>query len=133
MGRGVRWLLIVVVAACTRAELPREVSITLLPPDICTRSRDPEESLITDYNILVYNSFGMLEYKAYIPRREYSGGSPSIKARLLRESPYTVLAAANLGYGLNFNSLEEARAYRFHMAYPDEFEAGIPMAACTSI
>ena len=49
MARGVRWLIILLVAACTRVEEPsREVSITLLAPEPHTRSGDPEESLITD-------------------------------------------------------------------------------------
>ena len=58
MARGVRWLIILLVAACTRVEEPsREVSITLLAPEPHTRSGDPEESLIADYNLFVFNSF----------------------------------------------------------------------------
>lgn len=130
MGRGVRWLIILLVAACTRAEEPAcEVSITLLAPALHTRSSDPDESLVTDYNLYVFNSFGLLEKRVYVPRREYSAGSMTVSARLVKESPYTVLAAANLGYELQFGSLEEALSYRYHMAYPDEFSQGIPMAA----
>ena len=130
MGRGVRWLIILLVAACTRAEEPScEVSITLLAPDFRTRSCDPDETLITDYNLYVFNSFGLLEKKIYVPRREFSGSPPSIQARLVKDAPYIVLAAANLGYELQLASLEEALTYRYHMAYPDEFSQGIPMAA----
>lgn len=132
MGRGVRWLLIVVlVAACSRVEEPLggEVSISLLSPGAHTRSGDPDDNLVSDYNILVYNSFGLLEASVYVPRREYRGEVPSLKARLLKDSPYMIFAAANLGYELKFGSSQEALEYRFHLAYPDEFEAGIPMAA----
>ena len=131
MGRGVRWLIILLAAACTRVEEPScEVSVTLLAPEPHTRSGDPDESLITDYNLYIYNSFGLLEKKVYVPRREFSGGSASFTARLVKEAPYTVLAAANLGYELVFGSLEEAISCRYHMAYPDECTQGIPMAAC---
>ena len=117
MGRGVRWLIILVVAACTRVENPGcEVSITLLAPAPHTRSSDPDEALITDYNLYVFNQFGLLEKRVYIPRREYSGTAPTCTVRLLKDAPYIVLAAANLGYELDFGSLEEARAYRYHMA-----------------
>ena len=130
MGRGVRWLIILLVAACTRVEEPPcEVSVTLLAPAPHTRSGDPDESLVTDCNLFIYNQFGLLEKKVYVPRREYPGGAISVQARLVKESPYTVLAAANLGYELNFGSLEEALSYRYHMAYPDEFSQGIPMSA----
>lgn len=131
MGRGVRWLIILFVAACTRVEDPGcEVSITLLAPGPHTRSSDPDETLISDYNLYVFNQFGFLEKKVYIPRREYAGEAPSCTVHLVKDAPYIVLAAANLGYELNFGSLEEAREYRYHMAYPDEFSQGMPMAAC---
>lgn len=132
MGRGVRWLIILLVAACSRVEEPGcEVSITLLAPGgPHTRSGDPDETLVTDYNLYVFNQFGFLEKKEYIPRREYAGAEPSCTVRLVKDAPYIVLAAANLGYELDFGSLEEAMAYRYHMAYPDEFSQGIPMAAC---
>lgn len=130
MGRRVEWLIILSVAACARVEEPpREVSITLLAPGPHTRSSDPDETLITDYNLFVYNSFGLLETKVYVPRREYSPESLSFTARLVKEAPYTVLAAANLGYELTPGSLEEALGYRYHMAYPDEFSQGMPMSA----
>lgn len=131
MARGVRWLIILLVAACTRVEEPsREVSITLLAPEPHTRSGDPEESLITDYNLFVFNSFGLLEKKVYVPRREYSSDAPSCTARLLKDAPYTILAAANIGYELRLGSIDEALSYRYHMAYPDEFSQGMPMSAC---
>ena len=78
MARGVRWLIILLVAACTRVEEPsREVSITLLAPEPHTRSGDPEESLVTDCNLFIYNQFGLLEKKVYVPRREYPGDRES--------------------------------------------------------
>ena len=130
MGRRVRWLIILLVAACTRVEEPPcEVSVTLLAPGPHTRSGDPDESLVTDCNLYIYNQFGLLEKKVYVPRREYPGGAISVQARLVKESPYTVLAAANLGYELKLGSLEEALSCRYHMAYPDEFSQGVPMSA----
>ena len=110
------------------AAVEQEVTIALCPPEVLTRSSDPDETLITDYNLYIYNSFGFLEKQVYMPARSFNG-STTCSARLLKDAPYHVLAAANIGYELNFSSLDEALDYRYHMAYPDEFSRGMPMAA----
>ena len=123
-------LMILVLVSCMREAIPpQEVTINLSAGDVLTRSSDPDETLITDYNIYIFNRMGFLEYKAYMPARELSGGSTTCTARLLTDAPYIVLAAANLDYELRFNTVEQALEYRYHMAYPDEFSQGMPMAA----
>ena len=122
------------LAACTREEAPVKQSITLIlsAKGTPTRAADPDENRISDINLFIFNSFGLLEEKLYIPARslQLKEGAVRHKTILLRDAPYTVLAAANIGYELSFRTLEEAFAYRYYMAYPDEYSRGIPMAAC---
>ncbi|MBO4341209.1 MAG: hypothetical protein J5835_07265 [Bacteroidales bacterium] len=86
--------------------------------------------LLSNFNILIYNSFGILEEAAYISDRD---NADSYGTRLFKGETYTVMVAANLGYQLPRMSLEEALGYRYSMAYPDEYSRGIPMTAIYSV
>ena len=99
-----------------------------------TKAADPDPVLISDYNILVYNCFNVLEYYEYVPERE-AAVEVVHSVELLRGQPCTILAAANLGYPLGALSWEEAMSFRHYLAYPDQYSHGIPMAAirhCTA-
>ena len=122
-----------VLVACTRTETPPvPVCIALVPPgEPPTRAKDPDEDLITDYNLFIFNAFGLLEEKVYASSRQVQSENGVVlhHTRLMQHVPYTILAAANLGYELPCRTLAEAKAYRYHLAYPDEFTPGMPMAA----
>jgi len=127
-------ILLLFLVACTRMTTPDKrinSTICLTTGAAVTRAVDPDENLITDYNLLIFNSFGILEEKVFFNRRQLvlENGKVCHRTRLLQDAPYTILAAANLGYELPCRSLEEALAYRYPMAYPDEFTPGMPMAA----
>lgn len=92
------------------------------------KSSDPDPVLISDYNILIYNAFGILEESIYVPERE-KAEEVVHKTVLMSGQPFTILAAANLGYALGSLSLDQALKYRHYLAYPDEYSHGIPMAA----
>lgn len=96
-----------------------------------TRSSLPDDGLVTDINLLIYNGEGLLEEHRYLSGRELAtgGGSLSLKTELLTESPYDLFLAANLGYALPALSRTEIETYRYHLAYPDEYSRGIPMSA----
>lgn len=120
--------------ACTREENHFLLTSLILdlPGQIPTRAADPDEVRISDYNLLIYNAFGDLEEKVYVPARalRLHEGHIEYGTTLLRDVPYTVLAAVNLGFELPCLSLEQAREYRYHLAYPDEYSRGLPMSAC---
>ena len=120
------------LAACQRETHPQAIPARIiLDPGIpLTRATDPDEQLISDYNLLIFNAFGVLEEKVYIPRRKmvFSGGKLVHETTLLLDVPYSIYAVANLGYELPCRTLEEVRSYRYHLAYPDEYSRGIPMA-----
>ena len=92
------------------------------------KSPDPDPVLISDYNILIYNCFGLLEESVYVPERELVEEAFH-RTTLLKGQSYTILAAANLGYALGELTLKEAMELRHYLAYPDEYSHGIPMAA----
>ena len=133
MKRVFLFALTVLLAACTRdrEEIHINASVRILLPhsDIPTRASDPDEDRISDYNLLVYNCFGDLEVQAYVPPRARPEGPVRHPLRLLKEVPYTILVAANLGYALPALSRDEAFRYLYYMAYPDEYSQGMPMAA----
>lgn len=115
--------------ACSRgtpgADLYMETTFILRTAELpSTRAGKPDETRITDYNIFIFNSFGDLEECAFL-----RGNPLEYHTRLLRDVPYTLVAAANLGYQLPIQCLADAQAYRYPMAYPDEYREGIPMAA----
>ena len=117
--------------SCERpAAEPSRTEILLDPGIPATRSADPDEHLISDYNILIYNCFGILEEKRFYSSRtlKTQNGKVVHTTQLLRDVPYWIYACANLGYELPRLSLEEVKSYRYHMAYPDEFSKGMPMS-----
>lgn len=123
-------LCLLALCACSRS-LPAEYALELriLPAEPLTRSEAPEdEQRISDCNILIYNCFGILEDQFYSSWRE-TEESIRYNTTLLRGAPFTILAAANLGYRLRAPAtLEEAERLRHYLAYPDEYGLGLPMA-----
>lgn len=126
------FIIALILAACTRAEPAAvfvESTFILTPSDrVPTRAGSPDDSAVKDFNLLVFNAFGELEEHVFVPERELSGGAPRCTLRLMKDVPYTVIATANMGYKLPVRTLEEALGFRHHLAYPDEYGPGIPMA-----
>lgn len=123
-------LCLLLLCACQRSA-PAEYALELqiLPAAPFTRSAAPEdEQRISDCNILVYNCFGMLEDQFYSSWRE-TDNHLRYNTQLLKGAPFTILAAANLGYRLPAPpTLEEAVHLRHYLAFPDEYSLGLPMA-----
>jgi len=119
--------------ACSRegevCPVPTRILLDPGLPD--TRASDPDEQLISDYNLLIFNAFGILEEKVYVPRRKLKlqDGKAVFTTSLLLDVPYSFYAVANIGYELPCRTLEDLKQYRYYMTYPDEYSQGIPMAA----
>jgi len=95
-----------------------------------TRSQQPDDLLVSDINLLVYNGEGLLEERRFLSARQLTieGQTVSLKTDLLTEVPYDIFVAANIGYALPALDRDAVESYRFHMAYPDEYSRGMPMA-----
>lgn len=124
------FLIMVMVSAvsCSGVRMEERCDILIVPPSPLTRAEDPDECLISDYNLFIFNSFGILEEKRYVSVREHSGGNVHHVTTLLRDAPYSIFVAANIGYELPCNNMDDINEYRYHLAYPDEYSMGIPMA-----
>jgi hypothetical protein len=117
------------LVSCTGESGPYCLSTTFcLSPQMFTKASDPDPVLISDYNLLIYNGCGVLEESVWVPERE-AGEMASYSTVLLSGGSYTVMAAANLGYALGNLTMDQALELRHHLAYPDEYSHGIPMAA----
>lgn len=115
--------------SCTVETGPcRQLTTFCLSPQPFTKASDPDPVLISDYNLLIYNGCGVLEESVWVPERE-AGEMASYSTVLLSGGSYTVMAAANLGYALGNLTMDQALEFSHHLAYPDEYSHGIPMAA----
>jgi hypothetical protein len=96
-----------------------------------TRSALPDETLVSDINLLIYNSEGLLEERRFLSGRQLSAadGTVRLKTGLLKGVPYDIFVAANIGYALPVLSRKDIETYRYHLAYPDEYSRGMPMSA----
>lgn len=92
-----------------------------------TRSQNPDEELIRDANILVFDSCGDVLTQEWIQDAAAPEGRT---IRLLKNLEHTICACVNFGYAVQADSFDELCAMRHHLAYPDEYREGMPMFAC---
>lgn len=95
-----------------------------------TKSADPQEHLITDINLFIFNDRGVLEDRIYLTSKQMNdtGNGYSTNTELLRNATYTIYACANTGYRMDISSLDELLSYRYYLTYPDDYRTGIPMS-----
>lgn len=120
--------LLLLPVACSHTPQPLVIPL-LLETGPVTRSADPDEDRISDLNLFLFNEKGLLEEQKYLQGKqiEWADGKPVLPLQVLRDASYTVCVCANLGFRLPCGSWEELMAYRYHMAYPDEYSRGVPM------
>ena len=127
-------LLLSLVIGCTSWERESGRAGTALVLDVIggipTRSSLPDDRLVSDINLLIYNAEGLLEEQRYLTARQFTveNGTIPLKTTLLTGVAYDIFVAANVGYALPALSREAVEAYRYYFAYPDEYSRGIPMS-----
>ena len=85
----------------------------------------PDEEMISDVNLMIFDENGNLEKHFYDDT-----GSLSLSTRLLKGVRYSFLACVNIGYKVCIDRYEDKEKVEFYLAYPDEYKKGIPMSAC---
>jgi len=116
-------------AACSMHETEEDsvtCTICLTGGSMATRSADPDESLITDISLMVFDEHGDAEDCVWLPR-----GQDRHRMRLVKGKRYTICACANFGYQVYADNISELDEITFRLAYPDEYREGIPMYART--
>ena len=102
-----------------------DVKIVFDAGNLQTRATDPDETLISDISLLIFDEDGNAEECIWIP-----DAGQSISVQLIEGRSYTLRACANFGYLVYADKLNELDELTYYMAYPDEYREGIPMYAC---
>ena len=110
------------VSACSKKEIYVDVDICIDGAQYETKAAMPDEEKISNINLLIFDSRGMLEYSIF-------DKSPSHNISLLKGERYTICACVNFGSRINVQDLNGLEGIFFHLAYPDEYREGMPMAA----
>lgn len=118
-------LSILLISSCsTQLQETATCRIKICCTGLVSRAMDPQEELISDVSIMIFDETGMAEECIWIPQAQ-----EHIEVTLVKGKRYHVRACANFGYQVYADRLNELDEVRYHMAYPDEYREGIPMCA----
>lgn len=121
--------LAVICCESTTDEISVPVKIRCCTEALISKAGEPDENLVTDISILVFDENGILEDRVYFQPLGSRRNSPNTyETSLIDGKKYGVYACVNFGYPVKAASVEELTSLRYHLAYPDEFREGIPMA-----
>lgn len=118
-------------ASCTITGISAETEILLCPESIYTRSSDPQEDMVNDMNIFVFDDRGTLISRIYLEAGEmgHTEKGYSVRMELPVNSSYSIYALANAGYSIaGGTSVTDLKESRYYFTYPDEYRGGIPMS-----
>lgn len=96
-----------------------------------SKSEDPDEELISDINLFVFNGLDELDEHRFFSRKEIIqiGAGAQCRTRIIRNSAYSYYVCANLGYALKgIRTKKDLLDQKYYMTYPDEYKEGIPMS-----
>lgn len=120
----------VLVAGCVSFEdipVSDDVELIISLPGPVLKSVDPDEHRISDLNVLVYDEYGFLEEALWLPSLRVTG-NVSVRLKLLCGKKYDLFVAANAGMKISAGTVDELMKKKCYLAYPDEYQEGIPMA-----
>ena len=120
----IAWSTLILSSCSSQLQDTATCRIKINCDDVTTRAYDPDEELISDVSIMIFDESGMAEECIWVPHfKEF------IEVTLVKGKRYHVRACANFGYQVYADRMEELDEIRYHMAYPDEYREGIPMYA----
>ena len=105
----------------------QEVIISISTLDGHTKAYDPDDVLLSDVTIMIFDENGFLEEKIHIDDNEVAGTARAGTV-LLTGKTYSIYACANIGYTPEVKSIDELLEMKCHIAYPDDYRKGIPMS-----
>ena len=116
------------ICGCSKAPEQAMIRINFHEADVPVRSMSPDEDKITDISLIIFDESGQAEDCIWLTR-----GSRTCTTDLVVDKKYTFCACANFGYQIYASHIEELQDIRYHLAYPDEYREGIPMAAVKEV
>lgn len=121
---------VICATGCTFSAVERDeyvmTTISLTSGNMVTKAADPDESLITDISLMIFDEHGDAEECTWL-----TDGQSSHRTRLIKGKRYIICACANFGYQVYADKISELEEITYHIAYPDEYREGIPMYART--
>jgi hypothetical protein len=108
------------VPACKSSE----TTIVFDAGNLQTRALDPDETLISDISLMIFDEDGNAEECIWLPK---AGSETTI--HLIKGNKYSIRACANFGYRVYADHISELDEITYHLAYPDEYREGMPMYA----
>lgn len=119
---------ILLLAGCMPVPVPAdkasEIKVIFDTGILRTRSLDPDETLISDVSLMVFDEDGNAEECIWLPE----AGSGTV-LHLIKGNRYSIRACANFGYRVYADHISELEEVSCHLAYPDEYREGMPMYA----
>lgn len=88
------------------------------------KALDPDDSMISDVSIMIFDERGEAEECLWLRNGETSAEIPLVLGKT-----YSFRACANFGYRTFADHISELDETVFYMAYPDEYSKGMPMYA----
>lgn len=113
-----------IICGCTTESGHATIKINFHEADVSVRSTGPDEDKITDISLMIFDESGNAEDCIWM-----SDGQKSCTTDLVVNKKYTFCACANFGHQVYADHIDELQEITYHMAYPDEYREGIPMAA----
>lgn len=135
MNRLLLLILLPVILACGKEhDTLRHVTVRWDAGPLATRSGDPDEERINDLNLFAFREDGTLEASVYLDARTMASAGSSCALSLVRGLEYSLYACVNFGYRVTgISTCGQLLAYRYYMAYPDEYSRGIPMSGIAEL
>ena len=116
-----------IAAGCSHALMMQEEVLCRISVDECgfaVKAADPDEELISDVSIMIFDERGDAEECLWLRNGETVAEVPLVLGKT-----YSFRACANLGYRTFADHISELDEMTFYMAYPDEYSKGVPMYA----
>ena len=112
------------ITSCIRENDSTEVEIRFHSALPEVRSGYPDENLITDISLLIFDETGAAEECIFL-----DNGLKHYTTKLVTDKTYRFCACANFGYPVYADHIDELQEITYRAAYPDEYRDGIPMSA----
>ena len=93
-----------------------------------TRAYDPDEQIVKDISLLIFDEEDNLEHCSYLTDIDMTASGHKLIIPLLMNRKYSFYACANFGYEIRADNISEIKSLKWHMAYPDEYREGMAMA-----
>lgn len=92
--------------------------------EVTTKASDPDESLLSDVNIIIVDEFGKIERVDYF----VNVGDGKCRVKLVSGRKYSLYVCGNFGYKLPIKTVNQIETLCCYLAYPDDYRKGIPMS-----